>query len=235
MDHSEAVNAMMAERYLLDELSPDERDAFEEHFFDCTECAVDVRAGAAFVQEAKAQLPGLTLEAAPRAQAAKSPVKDSDSWLDRLRRLFSSPLLAGPVFAALIAVVGYQNLVTVPGLRTAATEPRLLTPVALHGATRGEPVTIDADRNADVDLMVDVPVRPEITSYSLALTDPRGKLAWTRNVSGDAVVAQGDTLSLAIPGFGLQSGTYSLRISGTSAAGTQTDLEQMSLAIQLRN
>lgn len=234
MDHSEAVNAMMAERYLLDELSPDERDAFEEHFFDCAECAIDVRAGAAFVQEAKAQLPGLTLEAAPKARAA-SPVKDSDSWLDRLRRLFSSPLLAGPVFAALIAVIGYQNLVTVPGLRTVATEPRLLTPVTLHGATRGEPVAIDADRGAGVVLMVDVPVRPEITSYSLALTDPRGKLAWTQNVSGDVVVAQGDTVSLVIPGSGLQAGTYSLRISGSAAAGTQTELEQMSLAIRLRN
>lgn len=235
MDHSEAVNAMMAERYLLDELSPDERDAFEAHFFDCAECAIDVRAGAAFVQEAKAQLPGLTLEAAPKAGAVEPPGKRRNSWLDRLRPLFASPLVAGPVFAALIAVVGYQNLVTVPALQTAATEPRLLTPVALHGATRGEPMTIEADRSAGVVLMVDVPVRPEITSYSLALTDPRGKLVWTRNVAGDAVAAPGDSLTLAIPGAGLQAGTYSLRISGTSAAGTETQLEAMSLAIRLKN
>jgi hypothetical protein len=232
MDHSDAVNAMMAERYLLNELSPDERDAFEEHFFDCAECAIDVRAGAAFVQEAKAQLPGLTLEAAPKAQAAEPRER---SWLDRLRPFFSSPLVAGPVFAALIATVGYQNLVTVPGLRAAATEPRLLTPVALHGATRGEPVTIDADRSAGVVLMVDVPVRPEITSYSLALTDPQGKLVWTRNVVIDAVAAQGDSLTLAIPGAGLQAGTYSLGISGSSAAGTETQLEQMRVAIRLKN
>ena len=34
---------MAAERYILDDLEPAERDAFEEHFFDCTECTADVR------------------------------------------------------------------------------------------------------------------------------------------------------------------------------------------------
>ena len=62
MDHSEAVEQMLAERYLLNELPPEMRDAFEEHMFDCPECAFDMRAGAAFIDEAKLQLPGLTVE-----------------------------------------------------------------------------------------------------------------------------------------------------------------------------
>jgi anti-sigma factor RsiW len=59
MDHSEAIQQMIAERYLLDELTLDAREAFEEHLFDCPECALDLRAGAAFVEAAKAQLPKL--------------------------------------------------------------------------------------------------------------------------------------------------------------------------------
>ena len=59
MDHTDAVQQMTAERYLLEELTPEERNRFEEHAFDCPECALDLRAGAAFVDEAKAQLPEL--------------------------------------------------------------------------------------------------------------------------------------------------------------------------------
>lgn len=43
MEHSEAMKLMAAERYTLGELEPAERDAFEEHFFDCVECSGDVR------------------------------------------------------------------------------------------------------------------------------------------------------------------------------------------------
>jgi hypothetical protein len=42
MTHDEAKNSMAAAAYILDDLEPAERDAFEEHFFDCTACAADV-------------------------------------------------------------------------------------------------------------------------------------------------------------------------------------------------
>lgn len=42
-EHLAAKKSMAAERYVLDEMEPAERDAFEEHFFDCLECANDVR------------------------------------------------------------------------------------------------------------------------------------------------------------------------------------------------
>src|SRR6266404_851366 len=43
MNHDDAIKSLAAERYILDDLDPAERDAFEEHFFDCTECTADVR------------------------------------------------------------------------------------------------------------------------------------------------------------------------------------------------
>src|SRR5258708_7394502 len=42
-EHRAAVESMAAERYILGEMEPAERDAFEEHFFDCAECSSDVR------------------------------------------------------------------------------------------------------------------------------------------------------------------------------------------------
>lgn len=44
MDHTAVVRQKMTERYLLDELDAEVRDEFEEHFFDCPECALDIRA-----------------------------------------------------------------------------------------------------------------------------------------------------------------------------------------------
>jgi len=49
MDHSEAVRMRAAEKYVLGELSPVLREEYEEHFFVCVACALDVKAAAAFV------------------------------------------------------------------------------------------------------------------------------------------------------------------------------------------
>src|SRR5713101_3655843 len=56
MDHDVVVRQHMTEKYLLDELEPQARDEFEEHFFDCPDCALDVRAGAMFVEQSKIAL-----------------------------------------------------------------------------------------------------------------------------------------------------------------------------------
>ena len=53
MDHNQATQLTAVEKYLLDELPPEVRDEFEEHFFDCQECATDLRATAGFIDAAK--------------------------------------------------------------------------------------------------------------------------------------------------------------------------------------
>lgn len=54
MDHETALERKACERYVLGELSEQERDEFEEHFFSCPECAQDVRAAAALIANMKA-------------------------------------------------------------------------------------------------------------------------------------------------------------------------------------
>src|SRR5437763_9583839 len=53
MEHTEALEKMMAERYLLGELLEEDRDAFEDHFFDCPECAAAVRDGAVLLDSGR--------------------------------------------------------------------------------------------------------------------------------------------------------------------------------------
>jgi anti-sigma factor RsiW len=54
MDHNEALRLRAVEKYVLGELPPSLRDQFEEHFFECQECAQDVKAAAEFVDNARA-------------------------------------------------------------------------------------------------------------------------------------------------------------------------------------
>ena len=56
MDHQEAVRRGAIEKYLLDEISQPEREEFEMHFFDCRECAEEMRTTAAFLAGAKLEL-----------------------------------------------------------------------------------------------------------------------------------------------------------------------------------
>ncbi len=41
--------SMATERYLLDEMNDAEREAFEEHYFDCAVCAANVLDGASLI------------------------------------------------------------------------------------------------------------------------------------------------------------------------------------------
>lgn len=242
MNHSEATEQMAAEKYLLNELTPDLRDAFEEHMFDCPECAFDIRAAASFVSEAKVQLPDLVVaQPAPFAEKAGFDTKTRKlekkrDWTNWWRPLFASPMIAGPVFAALLVVVGYQNLVTYPALRAAATEPRQLSSITLHAGTRGGGRSAtEAVRKEGVVVYLELPDQQTFRTYVVDLYDPKGKLAWTRNISSAQDGADRDTLSLEIPGAGLQQGVYTVTVSGVSGTDQPTEIERHTLDIHLTN
>jgi anti-sigma factor RsiW len=53
MDHGEAIRLGATEKYVLGELPQSLRDDFEEHYFECQECALDLKAAEAFVDNAR--------------------------------------------------------------------------------------------------------------------------------------------------------------------------------------
>lgn len=225
MDHSEAVQMMATERYLLGELSADMRDAFEEHFFECQECADDVRAAAAFIDEAKHQL------VAPRSVPVVAPLRTEPSRRDWFAWL--KPAFAVPTFAALLLVIGYQNFNTIPSLRSAARQPRLAPLAMLHVGTRdGAPMPLVADHNSGATLFIDVPALATWSSFAFSLTDPRGKQFWTKTVETTAMQNGQQPLSLVIPGAGLQMGAYTLTITGITAQGGRTQLDRRVLDVR---
>lgn len=45
MEHQFVVDRQLVERYLLEELTPEDAAEFEAHFFECSKCAEEVRRG----------------------------------------------------------------------------------------------------------------------------------------------------------------------------------------------
>jgi anti-sigma factor RsiW len=232
MNHSEVVEQLAVERYLLDELTPDAREAFEEHLFDCQECALDLRAGTLFVDEVKAQLPGIPEKS---IVADRGPKAKAVSWLSWMR-----PMFVAPAFAALLGIVVFQNVVSFPALRQAANQPRLAPLTELRPATRGaERQKLNADRSHGAALSVDLPVDQGTTaasSYSIELQDAQGSTVWATKILAGAREAQDDQkLTLFIPGTTLKSGTYSLSIAGLSPQGEHISAEQYLFDIVVTN
>jgi hypothetical protein len=229
MNHEQAIQEMATERYLLDELTPELRDAFEEHMFECTECALDVRAGNVFMTEAKVQLPHIAAQAAPepaQPSVRAVPARAKKPWWS----VFTMPAFAAPVFAALLAVVVFQNVSTIPALRSAATEPRIIPWSSLHADTRGSEATVvQADRKQGALVLIDVP--QGYSSYDIALNDPQGKRFWTSTVAAP----QAGTLPLVIPGAGLKEGSYTLNLAGISPQGARTELGRRVLDVHLND
>src|SRR5438045_3517943 len=54
MEHRDALTTNASDRYLLGEMSEPERFDFEAHYFECVECAADVRAGHALARGVRA-------------------------------------------------------------------------------------------------------------------------------------------------------------------------------------
>jgi anti-sigma factor RsiW len=240
MNHDEAVEDMATQRYLLDELSAGEKDSFEEHMFDCQECAMDVRAAMAFLNEAKAQLPQMTAATAE----AKEPVaalhgeerEPKTPWWSRRAIPVLRPALTMPAFAVLLGVIAYQNFSTIPSLRSAATQPRIVPWNSLRIETRGgESIVVQADRRQGAVVLIVVSQQPAYASYVVDLYDLQGRRFWTQTV-----IAAGDnnggaeTLSLLIPGGGLHQGQYTLNLAGISPQGARTELGRRVLDVHFR-
>lgn len=229
MDHTAVVRDKMTEKYLLQELEPEVRDEFEEHYFDCPECALDVHAGAQFVEESKVVLAEEAEPALVRATSGPEPVRQPvlQVWFGWLR-----PAFAAPALALLLAVAGYQNLVTYPKLRAELKQPQVLPAISVNMGTwagRGTPTIVPAGKG----LLLYVRITPDstYTRYTGELYNPAGKLEGAFTIPA---TAGPNVWPVTVPAATREAGTYTTVVRGVTSSGETKDLGSASFQLQIQ-
>lgn len=234
MDHKEAVRLQAAVKYALGELPKEQLEEYEEHYFDCAECAEDLKATVAFVENARH-----VVREKPRVAEKKAP--GSVGWFSWLR-----PAFAIPALAALALFIGYQNGVTIPQLKQASVVPSSapLTQIVgasihLRGSVRGggdEAVTLPTLKvPAGESFLLNFDFTPNnsAASYVWQLTDQAGRIVSQGNVEGKNA---DKSVSLAMLGGVRQPGKYNLTFydAGGNAghSANQKEVQMLTFAVE---
>jgi hypothetical protein len=217
MDHHQAIQLTAVEKYVLDELTPQVRDEFEEHFFDCEECATDLRATTGFMDAAKREF---KLHPVPK-----------QAVLERNKSRFALPWpsLAWSALAASLLLIAYQNMFVFPHFKTeiaALSAPEILPSLSLVGGNSrgGQEPAVTVGATQPFLLLLDIPTQDRFVSYTCLLYSPSGSLSWRVDVSPQSAK---DTVSIRVPPAGRQAGEYTLSVQGNTdrgLPGTAVDL-----------
>jgi len=208
MDHETAIQTKASERYVLGDLPASERDAFEEHFSDCTRCMEDVSMASTFAANARAVF---------RERALAKPARRSAF----LQWLFASPL---PAFAAIVlaAVMGYQNMVVIPESKA----PRAaIVSVTLDGETRSVLPQVKAGDALRVQMAFDRAAGSN--TVFVELMDTLGN-----RLSGGAVAAPGPNqpLDLYFP-VKVHPGRYTVVVRAEKAGRAAQEITRSSFEV----
>jgi hypothetical protein len=198
VNHFQAVSSRATERYLLDEMAELERHDFERHYFDCAECAEDLRQASLMREGVRAGLAG----------GSSSSVWSG--WRP-------SVVLPWAAAAVLVVALGYQSLGTRPQeiVGDAAIQP--LVAVTLRAASRGAIPIIEPGRA--VALAVDVSVPTGTAELAYELRDNGDRVV----AAGRAATPElGSPLLLALqPSTFEAPGSYSLVIRDAAPDGRE--------------
>jgi len=222
MDHNVVVREKMTERYFLDELDSEARSQFEEHFFECQECAQDVQAAALFVERSKIVLSQPAVVSHPATPLASPGIPKWVTWL--------KPSVVAPVMALLLVAWAYQSFVTLPQMKAAISTPHVLQWTSVNvGTFNGEGNAIRVAPGSGFLLFVRIPPDGSYRNYRADLYNPAGKLEWSLTIP--AAESQ-DQWPVQVPAAHRPAGTYTLLLQGISSAGESKKVGQASFELQ---
>ncbi len=218
MDHEHAMKNLIAERYLLGELTESERDAYEEHLFSCSACFEQVSLGTEFIghlKESGSVETALAVSARPGFMA---------SLLAGFRQ--PAPAL---VFGLLLCVSGfsvYQNSIISKQKGPRLESRYVLTGIA-HGA--GDSQLLQVTRNTGLSLSVEYTPKGEFVAYNARILSESGKVIDTLVVPGNQF---GSTATVGLTAGDLAQGKYAIVILGRNSDGVEKEVGHGAFELQ---
>jgi hypothetical protein len=213
MEHTDAVRLQAVEKYILGELAPSLRDEFEVHYFDCMDCSLNLRSGVAFA-------------AASRQFFAESFVRQAEivaakpGWFSWLK-----PIVAAPVMAALLLIIGYQYAVSTPRSNPAVGTWYSLVESNVKGPA-GQTLIVPQGKPFSVFFDITATPKSSDSVFLVELVEPAGKTVSSAEVSAQA--AQKSVL-YNVPAA-TREGEYNLVIS-EKTAGAKTPAGKVSFTV----
>lgn len=222
MNHQQALETMAAERYLLREMTADERRLFEEHYLECAECLEAVTFGTDFLEAG---------HEVAREQSHARTTEPVPNWRERLLPVFGNWLRPAPAlaFALLLCLagIGYQvNTIrhqqqTIAELRSLRPEFQFVVPAdARRGA--GNLSVITVPRNTQLSVKAEF-MPGEFIPYRADILSQNNAVKYSLPLS---VGPNDDSVSFSIPAEALGPGTYALVIRRQSQNGGSKDMEK---------
>jgi len=217
IDHQQAINKMMAERYLLGELALQERDAFEEHLFDCSACFEQVRAGTEFVHYLK------RIGKEETAGAVGQP-----HW----RQLLGQALRPAPAFAFAACLLAgasvYQNMATIQMLKAPQVESRYI----MTEQSRANEQVVNVSRHGRFRLAIEFQPQKEFVSYAVQLVKDNGTVPRTVPFS---IEPSQQMIDISFYAGDLKPGRYFMVVQATDSNGNKQELARGPFRLQFQD
>jgi Putative zinc-finger len=216
INHEDAAMDLMAEKYLLGELTESEREAYEDHLFSCQSCFEQVKAGTELVSH----LRQIGTEASPQVPG----------FVSRFMANISQPVTA-TVFALLICVstVSVYQHRTINGLRQPQVAPSFFLS---DGARAGGIKTVAVSPNVRFNLTIQLLNPGNFNSYEGRILTESGQLKSSVPFS---VEQAKDTIHFSLDSGVIKPGTYRLVINGLAADGQKTEITQYSFQVESKD
>ena len=189
MEHAEATETMAAERYLLDEMTPEDRDAFEEHFFGCGACAADVRDGARVGAAIRTE----------KANRTRQP-----------RRVVAMQWVAAAATAMVLAGVPIVQNVALRQQLVAARQPHVADFISfLSAGSRGETLPVQTAARLPFTIEFEIPPQTGARQYVVNVVGAGGKVWWKDVVP---VESAAEVQHRDFPSGSLPPGSYQVEV-----------------------